>query len=243
MRSEVIYEKGDHRWLFVGRDPKKPSKLFDTNQFLISSGDEALLTDPGGAEIFPIVMKNVSEHINLKKIKAIFCSHEDPDIISAIALWLSVCPNAKVYLSNVWLTFVAHYGIDFVENVFAISDKGADVKIGNITLDFLPAHFVHESGYFSLYDKEASIVFCGDVGGGYMPPNYPLYMENFEEYTKIITGFHQRIMPSNEAKNNWIRMVRRLSPNMLCPQHGSLFVGDKVKVFLDWFENLEVGIC
>jgi flavorubredoxin len=28
----------------------------------------------------------------------------------------------------------------------------------------------------------------------------------------------------------------------MCPQHGRIFKGDNVKRFLDWFEDLEVGI-
>lgn len=30
-------------------------------------------------------------------------------------------------------------------------------------------------------------------------------------------------------------------PTHICPQHGSVFTGDPVGKFLDWFEKLEVG--
>jgi flavorubredoxin len=53
--------------------------------------------------------------------------------------------------------------------------------------------------------------------------------------------FHRRWMPSNRAKNDWIRRVRQLDIDMLCPQHGAVFKGDDVGRFLDWFEGLEVG--
>jgi len=29
----------------------------------------------------------------------------------------------------------------------------------------------------------------------------------------------------------------------MAPQHGSIFNGDDVKRFLDWFEDLEVGVA
>lgn len=242
MKIEKIYQNNDHQWIFIGRDINKKPKLFDTNQYLIMSGDEALLTDPGGAEIFPLVMKNICSTIDLRKIKAIFCTHQDPDIISAIPLWLSLCPNAKIYLSYVWVTFVSHYGIDFINNIKSLPDHGLDIEIGGKTLSLLPAHFLHDSGNFSLYDKEAKILFSGDIGGGFMPNDYPLYVDDFESHLKLITPFHKRIMPSNEAKNKWIHMVRQIKPQMICPQHGGIFKDDKVEIFLRWFEGLEVGI-
>ena len=52
----------------------------------------------------------------------------------------------------------------------------------------------------------------------------------------------QRWMPSNEAKNDWVKRVRKLDIEMMCPQHGRIFKGDNVKRFLDWFEALEVGL-
>jgi flavorubredoxin len=53
---------------------------------------------------------------------------------------------------------------------------------------------------------------------------------------------HQRWMPSNKAKNDWVQRVRKLDIDMMCPQHGRIFKGDNVKRFLDWFEALEVGL-
>ncbi len=50
-------------------------------------------------------------------------------------------------------------------------------------------------------------------------------------------------MPSNEAKKDWIRRVRDLDIDIMAPQHGRLFKGDDVKRFLDWFEDLDVGIA
>ena len=44
----TIYEDGEHKWYIVARDPEKPDYLIDTNEYLITSSEGALLTDPGG---------------------------------------------------------------------------------------------------------------------------------------------------------------------------------------------------
>ncbi len=54
-------------------------------------------------------------------------------------------------------------------------------------------------------------------------------------------AFHQRWMPSEIAKQDWIRRVRLLDIEMMCPQHGRIFRGEEIGRFLDWFEQLPVG--
>ena len=44
--AQVIYENGDHRWLAIVRDPDRPGYLIDTNEYLVSVGEDAILLDP-----------------------------------------------------------------------------------------------------------------------------------------------------------------------------------------------------
>jgi flavorubredoxin len=53
--ANVIYEDGTHKWIALVRDPHRPDYLVDTNEYLVVDGDDAILLDPGGSEIFPAV--------------------------------------------------------------------------------------------------------------------------------------------------------------------------------------------
>ena len=68
-----------------------------------------------------------------------------------------------------------------------------------------------------------------------------MFVDNFDEHIPKMKMFHQRWMPSNRAKNDWVNRVRHLDIEILAPQHGRIYKGDDVKRFLDWFEALEVG--
>ena len=50
MQTYKIYEDKDHQWLVFGRDPEKPNKIIDTNQYMVVTKNNALLMDPGGIE-------------------------------------------------------------------------------------------------------------------------------------------------------------------------------------------------
>jgi flavorubredoxin len=125
----------------------------------------------------------------------------------------------------------------------AIKDTGDSIHVGNIDLQFIPAHYLHSSGNFHVYDPVSKIYFSGDVGAALETPGAPFFVEDFHSHIEKMQLFHQRWMPSNKAKNDWIKRVRSLDIKMLAPQHGRIFRGKDVHLFLDWFESLNVGIA
>lgn len=85
-KLQFIYENGEHKWAAVVRDPDKAGFLIDTNEYLVINNGGALLTDPGGSEIFASVFSSISMVFDPNQIRVLFASHQDPDIISSLAL-------------------------------------------------------------------------------------------------------------------------------------------------------------
>ena len=241
MKCEILFDNGSRRWVGFGRDPEKPESIIDTNEYLITHNGRGLLLDPGGTEIFPEVVTAISQVISLEDIDSIFGSHQDPDIVSSLAFWANLCNNLTVYVPWVWEGFISHFSKD--QRLTPIPDEGMTLPLnGASDLKLIPAHYCHSSGNFSLYDSTAKILFSGDIGAALLPQGETdLFVRNFDDHIQYMEGFHLRWMPSNRAKNAWIARVRDLEVNMICPQHGSIFKGEDVKKFLDWFESLQVG--
>lgn len=240
-KISVIYENGAHKWLAVSRDPDRAGYLIDTNEYLITDGDVAMLTDPGGSEIFPAVFSAICEEFDPAKIRWLFASHQDPDIISSLALWLEFNPELKCYLSWLWGSFVPHFGGND-ETFISIQDGGMKMPLGKIMLEAIPAHYLHSSGNFHVYDEKAGILFCGDVGAALLPPEMGgLFVENFDKHIRHADGFHRRWMGSKEAVLDWCERVGKMKIDMLCPQHGAIYRGEDVMRFINWFAELPVG--
>lgn len=241
MQRKVLFDNGDLQWIVLARDPNKPDSIIDTNEYLILSSGKGLLLDPGGTEVFPAVLSEVSQVTDIKNIEAYLCSHQDPDIMSSLPLWMALSPNASIYVSWLWGKFIAHFGSHYVDRFIEIPDNGMKIQLGNNEFQCVPAHYCHSSGNFNLYDPTSKILFSGDLGAALLPHDAPLIVEDFDAHIRFMEGFHVRWMPSNEAKNRWVRRVRRLDVDMICPQHGSIIKGKMVHQFLDWLEGLEVG--
>ena len=238
----VIYEDGIHKWYAIVRDPNRPGYLIDTNEYLVVAGDDAILIDPGGSEVFPAVFSALSTQFDPRKINKLFASHQDPDIISSLSMWIEFNADVKCYVSWLWSSFVPHFGgtqDTFVE----IPDNGMDIVVGGQRLQAIPAHYLHSSGNFHLYDPKAKILFSGDVGAALLPPGEDgMFVENFDRHIRHAEAFHRRWMGSERAKRDWCSRVSQLDIDMLCPQHGAIYRGADVKRFIDWFAHLEVGV-
>ncbi len=242
MKAISLYQKGNHKWFCFGRDPERDEKIIDTNQYMVMNGEQSIILDPGGIELFSQMLTSVLRYTTLDEITALFASHQDPDIISSLGLWDQCLPKAKLYSPWIWESFLAHFGMNNIQ-FEGIPDEGNSFQLGNINLDFIPAHYLHSSGNFNVYDKEAKILMSGDIGAALDKDDAPFFVEDFDAHIPKMEFFHRRWMPSNKAKDDWIASVRKLDIEILAPQHGGLFKGEMVTQFLDWFERLDVGIA
>ena len=224
-----------------GRDPDKSPDIIDTNQYMVRTKKSAFLMDPGGIELFSSMFAMVLRHVPAEEIHHIFASHQDPDIISSLGLWDQAVPNAKLYSPWIWESFLKHFGMKNMEYV-AIPDPGMTVNVDGLPLELIPAHYLHSSGNFNVYDPEHKILMSGDLGAALEEPGAPIFVDNFDEHIPKMRTFHQRWMPSNQAKLRWVEKVRALDIEFLCPQHGRIFKGENVARFIDWFEQLQVGV-
>ncbi|EPY02646.1 MBL fold metallo-hydrolase [Magnetospirillum fulvum] len=244
MKCVTLFRRDDHCWQAFGQDPEKPDRIIDTNQYMIRSGDSAILLDPGGIEVFPSMLAALTREIPVEHVKALFISHQDPDIGSSLPLWRRVCqPDIDIYISWLWESFASHFDRDAVFTT--IPDEGLEVALSpSLRLRFLPAHYLHSSGNFNVYDPQARILFSGDIGAALIPRDRPadsLFVTDFNRHIGYMEGFHRRWMPSPPARDAWIAQVSKLDIDILAPQHGLIFKGDDVKRFLDWFATLEIG--
>jgi len=241
MKTHKLFESNSHTWLMFGRDDEKPNEIIDTNQYIVITKNNALLMDPGGIELFSALLSAVIKQVPANKITHLFASHQDPDIISSLGLWDQALPSATLHSPWIWEGFIRHFGMENITYA-PIADGGDALKLDGVNLEYIPAHYLHSSGNFNVYDAEAKILMSGDIGAALESVEAPLFVEDFDEHISKMKMFHQRWMPSNSAKNDWVKRVRKLDIDMMCPQHGRIFKGDNVQRFLDWFEALEVGL-
>ncbi len=246
MKALKFFSLGNHHWHILYDQTER--KVIDSNVYALSVDGQTLLLDPGGFEIFPQVFSALVEVAAPSSIEAAFVSHQDPDIASSLPLWSACNPDIAWHVPKLWAGFIRHYGA-LDADLREIPDEGGEMTLGSARLQFVPAHYLHSSANFHVYDPLAKVLFSGDVGAALLPPGHAPFVDRrniesgaaFDEHIKSAEYFHKRWMPSMAAKRDWVARVSKLDIDFLCPQHGAIYTGQNVRRFLDWFDDLKVG--
>lgn len=241
-KETILFDNGMHKCIMFSFDDEEQENSFlSVNQFLIIQNNQGVLIDPGSESIFDEMCDAVSAHIPLENIKFIFLSHQDPDVSGAITQW-SITTNAKFIMSGLWVRFMSHYGFMDMGRIIALPDHGAKLNFGAEHLEFVPSHFLHSPGNFSLYDSASKILFSGDIGAAIVPAvENQKFVTSFEGHVGFLEGFHKRYMASNKVTKAWVDSLKNLDITMIAPQHGYVFKDASVAEFLTWFASLECG--
>jgi flavorubredoxin len=241
MADKVLFDNGTHRNILL-EDSGSAGSAVQANQHLIMHNGEAMLLDPGGHKVYSQVLSKTFAALGRGRLRYLFLSHQDPDIVAAVNGWL-MTTDATAYISALWQRFVPHFGLDHLleDRLLPIPDEGMTFEMGGETLFALPAHFLHSVGNFQLYDPVAKILYSGDLGASLGMEYFEV--TDFDAHLKYMEGFHRRYMTSNRAMSAWAGMVRNLDIDIIAPQHGALFRGKPmVEKFIDWCASLDCGI-
>ncbi|MBN2725085.1 MAG: MBL fold metallo-hydrolase [Deltaproteobacteria bacterium] len=216
--------------------------MVQANQHLIIKNDETMILDPGGHKVYTSLFSQLSSVVKSTSIKYLFFSHQDPDIIAAANGWLMMT-DARAFLSELWMRFIPHFGIDqyVIDRITPIPDEGMLVNLGGIDLKFIPAHFLHSSGNFQVYDPELKILYTGDLGASLGAPWQET--DDFDAHVQYMDPFHRRYIPCRKAMKMWANTARKLDIEIIAPQHGAMIKTPvAVEKFINWIDGLECGL-
>ncbi len=240
MAQVVLFENQEHKNILLADHSE--GEMVPANQHLIIHKGKGMLLDPGGHKIHSQVYSDLSTELPPSDLKYLFFSHQDPDIVAAANFWFMMTP-ADGLISELWLRFIAHFGVDRMvfHRIKTIPDRGQHLDLEGTRLSIIPAHFLHSAGNFQVYDPVSRILYSGDLGAS-IGVDYRI-VEDFDAHIPAIEGFHQRYMPTAKVYRLWAKMVRKLDIETIAPQHGAIYQGrENVNRFIDWVENLPCGL-
>ncbi|MGJ4882115.1 MULTISPECIES: MBL fold metallo-hydrolase [unclassified Bradyrhizobium] len=241
MANTVLYDDGVHKNILL-EDFGAGDHAVQANQHLIIHDRVGMLLDPGGHKVYSRVLSETFSELSGGRLKYLFLSHQDPDIVAAINGWL-MTTDADAYISELWTRFVPHFGFDHIvaHRLKPIPDEGMVFDLAGSRLYALPAHFLHSEGNFQLYDPISKILYSGDLGAS-IGVDYTV-VRDFKAHTRFMEGFHRRYMVSNRVMKAWAQMVSTLDIEIIAPQHGALFPDATMsRQFIAWCAGLECGI-
>ena len=214
------------------------NEKFQCHAYLVLDGNESVLIDPGSMLEYEIIKEKIKSVIDLKNIKYIVASHQDPDVCANIPAFEKEInrDDLRVVTHERSAMLIKHYGIK--SQFYIINDNNFQLKTTNLTFEFITTPYAHAPGAFGTYLKEKKIFFSGDLFGG-LEDSFHLYAN--KNYFEEIKEFHQKYMPSRDILNYSLNKISKLDMDMIAPQHGSIIKKEYIKPLIEELRSLECG--
>jgi flavorubredoxin len=232
----LIYNEPNHKiyWLGIVED-----SAFRCNVYLIHSGDDLIIVDPGDRASFEDIKSKVDQVANSRDITALILCHQDPDVAASMVDWLELKPTIQIITSTRTQVLLPYYGIsdydfyDIVQNPIMKLSSGKELK-------FIEAPFLHFPGAFVTYDIASKALFSGDIWAA-LDIEWKLIIDDFESHIMALDLFHKDYMASNIATRGFTTRLHD-EIDVILPQHGSIIPKELVDDAIKYLKELKCGV-
>lgn len=231
-----LYKDEDYEIYWLGIDNET---AFRCNTYLIKSGSESLIVDPGSSGFFKEVKERVLQIVNLDTVNGLILCHQDPDIAASMIDWLDIKPDLQIITSERTNVLLPHYGKDDY-SFYNINEKYEYIFKNGKRLKFIESPFLHFPGAFTTYDPQSKFLFSGDIWAA-LDINWKMIVEDFDEHQGFMNLFHKDYMASNIAARGYADKIENLDIEAILPQHGSIISKKDVKNAIEYLKTLKCG--
>ncbi len=192
------------------------------NSYYIEGDKKRALIDTSYSK----TIKEFIENLNGKGefIDYIIANHAEGDHSEALVKVLQMNPNAKVVTNKKCMDLlIDQYAIP--ENKFQVINDGDEISLGNKTLRFHLAPWVHWPDTMFTHLVEDNILFTCDFLGAHITYNQgQFYAQETQEYLLSAKRYYAEIMmPFRPHCRKYLDKIKQINPSMICPSHGGVY--------------------
>lgn len=233
--KENVYAVGVVHWdrrLFDELIPLPDGTSY--NAYLIKGSEKIALIDTVDPEKQEELIENLSA-LKVEKIDYIISNHAEQDHSGAIPFVLENFPEAKVVTNPKCKEMLKDHLLISEEKFLTVKD-GASLSLGDKTLEFLVAPWVHWPETMFTYLKEDGILFSCDFLGSHFATS-DLYAEDEAKVYESAKRYYAEIMMPfrNQIKKHLKRVESLQNLEIIAPSHGPIY--KKVEFILEAYKD------
>ncbi|MBC7327307.1 FprA family A-type flavoprotein [bacterium] len=235
---ENIYYVGAIDWdrrLFDSLIPLPDGTSY--NAYLIKGSEKVALIDTVDPSKEGELVDNLKA-LEIERIDYIVANHGEQDHSGTIPTVLELYPMAKVVCTPKAREILADLLL-LKEEVFQTVEDGAELSLGDKTLKFVHAPWVHWPETMLTFLKEEEILFPCDLFGSHLATSN-LYAENKEEVYPAAKRYYAEIMmPFRNLIKGHLKKVKELNPKLIAPSHGPIYSEPEfiISTYEDWISD------
>lgn len=207
------------------------------NSYFINADKKAII-ETTKATFKDTYLKKIEEVVAYEDIEYIVLNHTEPDHSGNLTHLLDLAPQATVVGSRAAINFLTH----MIDKDFKkmIVKHGDTLDLGNKTLHFIAAPFLHWPDTMYTYLEEDKILFtCDSFGSHYCGEEMfddltPDFDDAFKYYFDVI------LKPFSNYMLEAIEKIKDLDIDVIAPGHGPI-LRSNWKKYVDWSKELSLS--
>lgn len=225
------------------RDPER--KLFDEliplpdgtsyNAYIIKGSEKTALIDTVDPSKTEVLFENLK---GTDKIDYIISNHAEQDHSGSIPALLEKYPEAKIVTNKKCAEFLKDLLLVEDERIMVIGE-GDTLSLGNKTLEFILAPWVHWPETMLTFLREDSILFTCDMFGSHLAAD-ELFADDSERlYSSAKRYYAEIMMPFRTMIKNNMKKVESINPDIIAPSHGPVYKDPRfiIDAYNDWISD------
>jgi flavorubredoxin len=203
------------------------------NAYFIQGESKTALIDTVDPSKQDELLANVKT-AGIERIDFVVSNHAEPDHSGAIPSILAEYPNSKVATNQKCKEMLKDlYGIP--DERFTVVADGENLSLGDKTLKFILAPWVHWPETMLTYLKEDKILFTCDLFGSHLASSDLYAHDEAKVYEAAKRYYAEIMMPFRTVIRKHLEKVRGINPKVIAPSHGPAY--DKPEFILKAHED------
>jgi len=224
-----------HRRLFDELIPLPDGTSY--NSYLIRGSEKVTLIDTVDPTKEYEVIDNLRK-LGIDKIDYVVANHAEQDHSGSLPKILEIYSKAKV-LTNPKCKDMLMDLLLIPEDKFVTINDRETVSLGNKTLEFILAPWVHWPETMFTYLKEDKILFSCDFLGSHLATSDLFVVDEAMVYEAAKRYYAEIMMPFRTSIKKHLEVIKALEIEMIAPSHGPVYPKPEfiVKAYREWVSD------
>ncbi|MDD5339127.1 MAG: FprA family A-type flavoprotein [Dehalococcoidales bacterium] len=203
------------------------------NAYLIKGSQKTALIDTVNPPMQDVLFDNLND-LGVKRIDYVVFNHAEPDHSGTISEILEKYPEAKaVCTDKCKAILIDRFGVPDAK--FQVVADKETISLGDRTLEFIHAPWVHWPETMLTYLREDKILFPCDLFASHLAIT-DLFVRNAEQELEAATRFYAEIMmPFRQQIQKHLETLKNYEIKIIAPSHGPMH--DKPKYILNAYNS------
>lgn len=203
------------------------------NAYLVKGREKTALIDTVDSTMADVLIENLNQ-LKIKNIDYVIANHAEQDHSGSLLQILDIYPNAKVVATPKCKDMLMDLLL-IPESKFITVDDGNSISLGDKTLEFIHALWVHWPETMFTYLKEDKILFTCDFLGSHLATSDLFVTDEPVVYEAAKRYYAEIMMPFRTTIKKHLEKIKELEIETIAPSHGPIY--DKPEFILNAYRD------